>query len=101
MDQPVRIEGTSVLTEEQAEFILQENILYLYGGDHTYTQIIFNGEDHTYAYDISDIKLRSENVDSYQYRLPIPIQNLEPDTYEIQVMYYDRLYNTNASFTIE
>ncbi len=101
VEQPVRIEGTSVLTEEQAEFILQENILYLYGGDHTYTQIIFNGEDHTYAYDISDIKLRSENVDSYQYRLPIPIQDLEPDTYEIQVMYYDRLYNTNASFTIE
>ncbi|MDY3919142.1 MAG: aryl-sulfate sulfotransferase [Candidatus Limivivens sp.] len=100
VENPVRISGSGVLTEETIHFILQENVLYVQGGDHMYTQILFNGLNHTYAYDISDIKLISENANSYQYRLPIPLSTLEPDTYSIQVMYMNRLYNTPASFTI-
>lgn len=52
-----------------------------------FTQVIFNGTSHTYAYDISDIKLISSGVNSFQYRLPIPLDGLAPDTYTVQIMY--------------
>ncbi|MDO5423373.1 MAG: aryl-sulfate sulfotransferase [Eubacteriales bacterium] len=100
VENPVGISGAGTLTEQSVSFVIQENVLYMQGGDHMYTQIIFNGENGTYAYDISDIKLISGNVNSYQYRLPIPLAELPPDSYTVQIMYMDRLYNTSAAFTI-
>ena len=98
--EPVRFTGSGTLTEKSIQFALQENTLYLWSGDHLFTQVIFNGTSHTYAYDISDIKLISSGVNSFQYRLPIPLDGLAPDTYTVQIMYMNRLYNTTASFTV-
>ena len=98
--EPVRFTGSGTLTEKSIQFALQENTLYLWSGDHLFTQVIFNSTSHTYAYDISDIKLISSGVNSFQYRLPIPLDGLAPDTYTVQIMYMNRLYNTTASFTI-
>lgn len=96
----VRLSGTVSLTEDVISFTLQENILYLYGSDHTYNQIIFNGDEHTYVYDLSDIKLISDNVGMYSYRLPIPLDELAPDAYTVQVMYGNRLSNTDVLISI-
>ncbi|MCC8066445.1 MAG: aryl-sulfate sulfotransferase, partial [Clostridiales bacterium] len=100
VEESVTITDNETLTDEAVSFTLRGNVLYLEGGDHMYTQVIFNGTEHTYVYDISDIKLLSDEVNSYQYGLPIPLGDLEADTYSIQIMYDDELYNIEGSIMI-
>ncbi|MCD8073817.1 MAG: aryl-sulfate sulfotransferase [Lachnospiraceae bacterium] len=96
----VRIMENEILSTDTLSFTLRGDVLYMEGSDHMYTQIIFNGAEHTYVYDITDIKSQSSDVDSYRYEIPIPLGELEADTYTIQVMYDDELYNMEGSFTI-
>jgi len=96
----VRITDNETLSTDTVSFTLRGDVLYMEGSDHMYTQIIFNGTEHTYVYDITDIKSQSSDVDSYRYEIPIPLGELEADTYTIQVMYNDELYNIEGSFTI-
>ncbi|MCD8337317.1 MAG: aryl-sulfate sulfotransferase [Lachnospiraceae bacterium] len=96
----VRITDNETLLADTVSFTLRGDVLYMEGSDHMYTQIIFNGAEHTYVYDITDIESQSDDVDSYRYEIPIPLRELEADTYTIQVMYDDELYNIEGGFTI-
>ncbi len=106
---PVEVESENVvsitdnenISTETVSFTLRGQVLYLEGSDHMYTQIIFNGTEHTYVYDITDIKSQSGDVDSYRYEIPIPLTALKADTYTIQIMYDDELYDVEGSFTIK
>ncbi|MCD8023458.1 MAG: aryl-sulfate sulfotransferase, partial [Lachnospiraceae bacterium] len=96
----VSITENETISEDIVSFTLRGSVLYLEGSDHMYTQVIFNGEEHTYVYDITDIKSESDDVDSYRYEIPIPLNEMEADTYTIQIMYDDELYNVEGSITV-
>lgn len=97
----VRLAGTVTLDAESARFSVTGDVLYLYAGNNLYTQVIFNGTGkNTWVYDVSDIKLLSGSVNSYRFKLPIPLKDLPADTYTVQIMYGNRLCETGVSFTV-
>ena len=75
--------------------------MYAKSDDHSFTQIIFNGKNGTFVYDISDIKMVTDPNKSFKYGLPIPLNTLEKDTYSIQVMYQDELYDAENTITVK
>lgn len=95
-----KISGKKVLGSK-VELSVIDQLLYINSGDHTITQVIFHGIKGTYVYNISDIKQMHENGHSYRYKLPIPLNGLEEDTYQIQVIYKDQLYDVKESITLE
>ncbi|MCD7954174.1 MAG: aryl-sulfate sulfotransferase [Lachnospiraceae bacterium] len=92
--------AVETISEDLVSVTLCGSILYVQSRDHLYTQIIFNGEEHTYVYDISDITLASDEATNYYYELPIPLSEMAADTYTIQIMYDNQLYDIEGSFTI-
>lgn len=103
---PVKVENpvnltTSRILKKQVTFSLRNNILYAKSDDHSFTQIIFNGKNGTFVYDISDIKMVTDPNKSFKYGLPIPLNTLEKDTYSIQVMYQDELYDAENTITVK
>ena len=67
--------------------------------DHRISQLIFKGNDHTYVYDSTDIRQTKEDFLAHEGNIPVPLQNLEPDTYEILCVYEDVFYRTQQTFT--
>ncbi|MCD7820424.1 MAG: aryl-sulfate sulfotransferase, partial [Lachnospiraceae bacterium] len=100
VEDAVSITDNEILSADDVSMTIRGSVLYLESGDHLYTQVIFNGSEHTYVYDISDIKLLSDDAGSYQYELPIPLTDMEADTYTIQIMYGDELYDMEGSLII-
>lgn len=104
--QPVKVTDPENVTAPQA-VISQENVtLHLTGSvlyvgtlDHQISQIVFRGAEHTYVYDTTQIVLRVADYLQHYEHLPVPLQNLEPDEYNIYVMYQDRWCDTGQNFT--
>ena len=104
--QPVKVTDPENVTAPQA-VISQENVtLHLTGSvlyvgtlDHQVSQIVFRGAEHTYVYDTTQIVLRVADYLQHYEHLPVPLQNLEPDEYNIYVMYQDRWCDTGQNFT--
>ncbi len=102
---PVKVENRVLLStsrkiDKQVTFSIRNNVLYAKADDHSFTQIIFNGENGSFVYDISDIKMVSDPNKSFTYGLPIPLNTLDNDTYSIQIMYQDELYDVDGTITI-
>lgn len=85
---------------EGVSFHLVGDILYATSNAHYTAQIIFKGENHSYVYDNTSIKQTAKNYLTYVSPIPIPLSNLESDTYEIYVVYLDQYYKTGQTFTI-
>ncbi len=75
------------------------DLLLVKARNHSYTQLIFKGNNNTYVYDISDLKCRLKN--GYAFTIPIPLSGLEPDNYSIYGMFEDDYFNTGEEFTIQ
>lgn len=88
-----------VLTEG-ISFQLIGSVLYTKALDHHIAQLIFKGENHTYVYDNTDIPQYYKEYLEHEGDIPIPLSNLEPDTYEILVVYLDTFYRTGQTFSI-
>lgn len=102
---PVEVEARNLATKRnfttsKVTFHLVDQMLYIYAPDHSYTQVIFNGTEHTYVYSIADIKQMQRNGSAYDYRLPIPLNGLAADTYSMQIVYNDKLYNISHQITV-
>ena len=105
--QPVAVEPTepvtkpeAVLSETEVTFHLTGQVLYAGTLDHQISQIVFQGKEHTYVYDTTDIVLQIRDyLEHYEY-IPVPLQNLEPDEYEIFMMYQDRWCDTQHRIKI-
>lgn len=93
---PIRTLAES--SKAKISMTLLKDILLLSGQDHSFTQVIFAGSDHTYVYDVSDLKKRTKV--SFVYALPIPLSGLKADTYQIYLMCYDEYFSLGQSFTI-
>lgn len=84
--------------EKGLSFKLVGDVLYVKTKAHRISQLIFKGAEHTYVYDTTAIKLGRKIYLSFEYDMPIPLQNLESDEYEIYCVYKDEYYNTGLSF---
>lgn len=85
--------------KDGVSFKLVGSVLYLNTLDHRVSQLIFKGGSRTYVYDTTAIKQSAEDYLLFQGDIPIPLQNLEPDTYEILVVYENRFCDTGKSFS--
>lgn len=85
-------------SKAQISMAMLKDILLFTAKNHCYTQVIFSGQNNTYIYDISDIKVRIEY--SFVYAIPIPLTEFESDTYNIYMMCQDEYFNLNQSITI-
>lgn len=85
--------------ESGVSFKLVGSVLYVDTLDHHISQIIFKGENHTYVYDSTDIRLHTKDYLAHEGNIPVPLGNMEPDTYEILCVYQDVFCQTGHSFT--
>lgn len=74
------------------------SVLYVNALDHHISQLIFKGESHSYVYDLTDIKLKRKSFLNVLIDIPVPMENFEPDMYQIYCVYQDVYYDTG--FTI-
>lgn len=93
------VETPNKVLTDQVSFKLVGGVLYVDVLDHRISQLIFKGNDHTYVYDSTDIRQTKEDFLAHEGNIPVPLQNLEPDTYEILCVYEDVFYRTQQTFT--
>ena len=92
---------SETISSDKVSLKMMGKTLYVGTDDHRISQVIFQGENNTYVYDLSDIRLYLKVVMQFHETIPIPLQGMETDTYNIYVMYEDNFYNTDQSFTIK
>lgn len=93
-----KVDTPKKVLKDEASFKLVGQVLYMNVYDHRVSQVIFKGEEHTYVYDSADIRQTNEDFLAHQGNIPIPLQNLESDTYEILCVYEDQFYRTEQTF---
>lgn len=96
VDEPKR--NLKADSKAQISMAMLKDLLLFTAKNHSYTQVIFSGQNNTYIYDISDIKVRFEY--SFVYAIPIPLTEFANDTYNIYIMCQDEYFNLNQSITI-
>ena len=100
-DKKITSAPENTLPEGAVTFKLIGKTLYAGAADHNISQIIFQGENNTYVYDVSDIHLLNKNVLEFNEDISVPLQGMEGDTYQIYVMYQDNFYDAAQSFTVK
>ena len=89
------------LENEDVTFHLTGQVLYVGTYDHQISQIIFHGKDNTYVYDTTNMRLHKKSYLKFYEHIPVPLQGLDADEYEIYVMYQDEFYDTAQKVTIK
>lgn len=88
------------IDEETVTFHLTGKVLYVGTLDHQISQVIFRGKKNTYVYDTTKIRLHHEEYQEYYEHIPIPLQDMEEDTYNIYLMYQDSWYDSGQEMRI-
>ena len=70
------------------------SVLYVHTLDHHVSQLLFKGESHSYVYDLTGMKLKRESFLNVPIDIPVPMGNLEPDTYQLYCVYQNTYYDT-------
>ena len=86
---------------EGLNFKLTAGILFAEMRNRQVSQIIFKGENKSYVYDQSFLKLREEDYLLRTESIPIPLTTLEKGTYQIYCVYQDGYYDTAQTITIK
>lgn len=84
---------------DEVSFKMVGSVLYVGAQDHHISQIIFKGNDNTWVYDSTDIRLHAKAYLKHYQNIPVPLSDLEADTYQIYCVYDDVYYQTGQSFT--
>ena len=95
------IEAPSKMLEDELSFKMVGSVLYVHALDHRISQVIFKGKDHTYAYDSTNQILKTKDYFTYESDIVMPMKDMEPDDYEIFVVYKDVFYNTGETIKIK
>lgn len=85
---------------EGLNFKLTAGILFAEMRNRQVSQIIFKGENKSYVYDQSFLKLREEDYLLRTESIPIPLTTVEKGTYQIYCVYQDGYYDTEQTITI-
>ena len=76
-------------------------VLYAGAYDHQISQIIFHGKKNTYVYDTTDIRLHTKSYLKFYENIPVPLQGMEADDYEIYVVYQNEFYDLEQNIKIK
>ena len=116
MEEPVQyIKGTlrdvvktkkTVETPEQEKqdavtFSQMSDLLFAKMQNRQVSQIIFKGENASYVYDLSFLKLREEQYLQHTESIPIPLGSMEAGSYQIYCVYQDGYYDTTSVITVK
>lgn len=106
--QPVKVtdgqecpETDQVLEAEDVTFNLIGQVMYIGTLDHQISQVIFKGKNSTYVYDTTSIRQHKKNYLKIYEHLPVPLQGLDADEYQVYLMYQDALYDTQQTITVK
>lgn len=94
-----RVKTPDEVLTEGVSFKLVGSVLYADCYDHQISQVIFKGTKNTYVYDSTNIRQHKKEYLMHEGNVPIPLKNLEADTYEILCVYQDVFYRTELTFT--
>ena len=89
-----------VLPADTLTYNITGKVLYIGTYDHQISQIIFKGAKNTYVYDTTEVRLHMETFLDFYENIPVPLQGMNADNYEIYVMYQDGFYDTQQTFAI-
>ena len=87
-----------VLEDGEITLHLTGQVLYAGAYDH---QIIFHGKKNTYVYDTTDIRLHTKSYLKFYENIPVPLQGMEADDYEIYVVYQNEFYDLEQNIKIK
>ena len=90
-----------VLEEGEITLHLTGQVLYAGAYDHQISQIIFHGKKNTYVYDTTDIRLHTKSYLQFYENIPVPLQGMEADDYEIYVVYQNEFYDLEQNIKIK
>ena len=88
------------VSEENVSLMRMGSVLYVKAKDHSVSQVIFRGQDHTYVYDEASIIQYYEKYKDVTVGIAIPMQELEPDRYELDCVFQNELMTTGHFVTI-
>lgn len=100
METTARIAEPTQQLSEGLNFKLTAGILFAEMRNRQVSQIIFKGENKSYVYDQSFLKLREEDYLLRTESIPIPLTTVEKGTYQIYCVYQDGYYDTEQTITI-
>ncbi len=95
------LEEPQQVLENVIEFRQMSGILFAKMQNRQVSQILFKGENASYVYDLSFLKLREEQYLQHTESIPIPLCGMEKGNYEIYCVYQDHYCDTAASVTID
>ena len=101
METTARIAEPTQQLSEGLNFKLTAGILFAEMRNRQVSQIIFKGENKSYVYDQSFLKLREEDYLLRTESIPIPLTTVEKGTYQIYGVYQDGYYDTAQTITIK
>lgn len=90
-----------VLDDGEITLHLTGQVLYAGAYDHQISQIIFYGKKNTYVYDTTDIRLHTKSYLKFYENIPVPLQGMEADDYEIYVVYQNEFYDLEQNIKIK
>ena len=90
-----------VLEDGEITLRLTGQVLYAGAYDQQISQIIFHGKKNTYVYDTTDIRLHTKSYLQFYENIPVPLQGMEADDYEIYVVYQNEFYDLEQNIKIK
>ena len=90
-----------VLDDGEITLHLTGQVLYAGAYDHQISHIIFHGKKNTYVYDTTDIRLHTKSYLQFYENIPVPLQGMEADDYEIYVVYQNEFYDLEQNIKIK
>lgn len=90
-----------LLTAEEVSAKIIGRVLYVEALDHTVSQVILKGASNTYVYDEASIGQYASGFEEMSVAVPIPLSDLQADTYEIICVYKDQAGRLEGNFTIK
>ena len=88
--------------EEEEEPSLKRvgSVLYVSAVDHSISQVIFAGKEHTYVYDAASSEKHVDKYASFVAPLTIPLGCLPADEYQVLCVYKDELIDTESHISV-
>ena len=90
-----------VLEDGEITLHLTGQVLYAGAYDHQISQIILHCKNNTYVYDTTDIRLHTKSYLKFYENIPVPLQGMEADDYEIYVVYQNEFYDLEQNIKIK
>ncbi len=86
--------------KKNADYYIEENILFIKAIDHAIEKIIFKGKRYTYETSFEDTKQENSKFAAFIYYIMAPFHDLKPDKYQIYIVYKSNIFALDKYITI-